>query len=1411
MRSIVTLILLLPCLFISQILPAQATPVVGTLTRDGIQFNGLEATTYRYAYRVPNDPAVCEFQFALTGGSGASARAGMSDCTAVGGEGATVNATFTVGTGVNDLQPGATLAFIIGQRGYSHGWTDFVKGGSGGSSSAVLYTESSDINSISGSPTTDWSLRATRWVILGVAGGGGGAYSEGFLGGSTVCRDGLGAESGTSGGADGGGNYDGGTNGQGGESAPGQFGATIPGGGGAFGDAEEYGLNNNDFWLGQAGYAYGVRRTYTIFGTTKTAAGFSTGGIITNHATGGGGGGGYSGGGGGTLVFPGGGGGSYLHPNGNGTITAGRDGHDAGSGEINYFFGDADNPTMTCPTPLKVYVQRGGDFDWDATILNYSDNCSSYAEATFEVALQGTGGNFTTLTSPSCNYAGTTGTLRVTATDQAGNTTSCTGAGEIVDRTPTVSCPTAPRSILYIDADREYDWDRFFTDYYDDCLTLDEINIDVREGFIATDYNRACDLIGTDRNTLQITLTDNSGNTATCRVNVDVLGDIGPRLDCGFLAPHDVYLDYDGTLDVTGLTSQLGITDRCFGNSNAPYTAEVYQTGTTVAPDFCSVLSRTVSVDAEVTDVNGVSNRCNTQITFIPRGSLTLDCVPTATVTLDASGNGTLGGDQIVTVDAARACLIGDYGTNLSFDCFDIGTEDYRVTVQTAWGSSVSTTCAVTVVDHGGGNCDATPPPHDDLANAIEFTLSTTGFTHVTDGYAFQFARSEANEEICDNMIRSVWYKTTPTSNVGMLLSTEETDVNPFNGTNSSLAVYTGTGTHALAQVVCQDADDYEERGESVFLNLTAGTTYYVRVGVVRDDARHKSILFSAEERSTLVTWSGAVSDDWATPGNWTTGTVPVEGQTANIPQGASNLPVIHAGTIAEAGRVYISTRLTVEQGATLNLPAGNSGILGPNFGTIIIEGDVNITDGTAEGMYFAEGSIIIRATGRVTISGEHTWGIRTTGRLFLDGELTIDGAGTGIEHYNGRFSEINVDTLGVLTVSNVSGAAIESHDYLDNDGTVILEGGLIGIDSDNDPMVNYGQMTIRDFAEGIRGAQVILSRQSTLNIQNCSTAALASGTLNVESGSTLAASGTIDASTTFRAGATLLPGASPGCLIFTQPLDLSNVNVTLELDGSDACTQHDRITAPQLTLTGMNLTLLPNMRATAGEELVLFESTGTASITGEAAGMNDGFQVRIGADDYTLSYSGGDGNDVSIMAANVLPVELTAFTGRALEKINELTWSTATELDFSHFTVQRSADGSTWQDLGAVAGAGQTGTEQGYQYADPNPPLTAYYRLEMVDLDGSTQMSEVVILRREANTSSLTVFPNPNAGQFSVRLPLEEGETALLTCYDLTGKVVFRKNAGSLYRQTTALPSGIYLLVVELPSGRNAQRVVVR
>ena len=182
---------------------------------------------------------------------------------------------------------------------------------------------------------------------------------------------------------------------------------------------------------------------------------------------------------------------------------------------------------------------------------------------------------------------------------------------------------------------------------------------------------------------------------------------------------------------------------------------------------------------------------------------------------------------------------------------------------------------------------------------------------------------------------------------------------------------------------------------------------------------------------------------------------------------------------------------------------------------------------------------------------------------------------------------------------------------------------------------------------------------------------------------------------------------------------------------------------------------------------------------------------------------------------ALALPLDLLSFTGRAAAKTNELAWATANEEGFARFVVQRSADGQSWADLGAVAGGrveGSSGGRTPYSYTDSPPPATAYYRLRMEDLDGSATHSFAVRIARPAEAADLRVYPNPSNGRFTVRLPLSAGGVADLYCYDLAGRLRFRVSTGARYEQREPLPAGLYLLTAELAGGRRVtQRVVVQ
>ncbi|MBC6995888.1 T9SS type A sorting domain-containing protein [Neolewinella lacunae] len=162
-----------------------------------------------------------------------------------------------------------------------------------------------------------------------------------------------------------------------------------------------------------------------------------------------------------------------------------------------------------------------------------------------------------------------------------------------------------------------------------------------------------------------------------------------------------------------------------------------------------------------------------------------------------------------------------------------------------------------------------------------------------------------------------------------------------------------------------------------------------------------------------------------------------------------------------------------------------------------------------------------------------------------------------------------------------------------------------------------------------------------------------------------------------------------------------------------------------------------------------------------------------------------------------VLPVELTEFTARAIEKQRVLLeWTTAAETDNSHFVVERSADGVNFVELGAVAGAGQSQEEQGYEYLDIHPFTGVnYYRLRQVDFGGSTHLSEVrqVTIEGEVN---VVLYPNPAVNELRLR-GFPGGQLRIL---DAHGRQVLEKNhAAAEPLNVATLPPGVYFL--QLPS----------
>ena len=140
------------------------------------------------------------------------------------------------------------------------------------------------------------------------------------------------------------------------------------------------------------------------------------------------------------------------------------------------------------------------------------------------------------------------------------------------------------------------------------------------------------------------------------------------------------------------------------------------------------------------------------------------------------------------------------------------------------------------------------------------------------------------------------------------------------------------------------------------------------------------------------------------------------------------------------------------------------------------------------------------------------------------------------------------------------------------------------------------------------------------------------------------------------------------------------------------------------------------------------------------------------------------------------LPVILTDFTAQLNASSVRLDWSTSSEINSDYFAVERSTDGYVYEPLARSKAAGTTQTEQHYLYIDEGVTNRlagiVYYRLHMVDFDGSSEYSPVVAVSLEGE-QPLLVYANRNDGTFKLFGSLPEAAYTVQVS-DLLGNIVY-------------------------------------
>lgn len=135
-----------------------------------------------------------------------------------------------------------------------------------------------------------------------------------------------------------------------------------------------------------------------------------------------------------------------------------------------------------------------------------------------------------------------------------------------------------------------------------------------------------------------------------------------------------------------------------------------------------------------------------------------------------------------------------------------------------------------------------------------------------------------------------------------------------------------------------------------------------------------------------------------------------------------------------------------------------------------------------------------------------------------------------------------------------------------------------------------------------------------------------------------------------------------------------------------------------------------------------------------------------------TISNNGTNGNcnsAAAIMTAwqTALPVNLISFDARTENAIIKLAWATSAEENSDRFEIERATNGKSWIKIGAVKSHGSSATINTYSFEDISPLSGSnYYRLKMVDRDGTFAFSRIRNLKIEGKDAAAYLYPNPTS-----------------------------------------------------------------